>query len=35
MLQDGHVVDVEYHPFPEGSGSCDYCDRIFARCGGE
>lgn len=35
MLQDGRVADVEYHPFPEGSGVCDHCDRIFIKCGGE
>ena len=35
MLQQGTVTDVEYHPFPEGCGACDHCDRIFAKCGGE
>lgn len=34
MLQDNRVADVEYHSFPEGSGSCDHCDRIFVACGG-
>ena len=35
MLQQGAVTDVVYDLFPEGSGACDHCDRIFAECGGE
>jgi hypothetical protein len=32
ILQNGRPAKVEYHPFPEGDGDCDHCDRVFARC---